>query len=169
MNGETVNNSSSSFIVVKKSSATFTMGFIIDFCLSPPIQSSAIFTMEIIDYDQSLTGIVWQGFFLGAMRVAFCASSLASGVLISVLLRSNLSFVSERSFRRRKVSLSFSLYGDLFLTSYDEYKSGKQVLDKPQPPETELPPLPVSVSVVAVSDGHYGPSELLKNRSVRGA
>ncbi|KAH0868306.1 hypothetical protein HID58_075328 [Brassica napus] len=83
--------------------------------------------------------IVWQGFFLGAMRVAFCASSLASGVLISVLLR--------RSFRRRKVSLSFSLYGDLFLTSYDEYKSGKQVLDKPQPPETELPPLPVDFGI----------------------
>ncbi|RID53424.1 hypothetical protein BRARA_G00817 [Brassica rapa] len=91
--------------------------------------------MEAAMIGESLTGIVWQGFFLGAMRVVFCASSLTfllqhSGVLISVLLR-----VTE--------VLAVLCFREKF-----QPEKG-QVLDKPQPPETELPPLPVSVSVVA--------------------
>ncbi|KAG2320732.1 hypothetical protein Bca52824_013945 [Brassica carinata] len=67
-----------------------------------------------------ITGVVWQGFFLGAIGVVFCESSLASGVLISVLL--SLTEVLAVGLFPRDVSggercLSFSLYGDLFLTS----------------------------------------------------
>ncbi|KAJ4867897.1 Purine permease 1 [Raphanus sativus] len=96
-----------------------------------------------------ITGIVWQGFFLGAIGVVYCASSLASGVFISVLLPVTeiLAFVCFREkFQAEKgVSLFLSLWGFVSYF-YGEFKSGKKIIDKP---ETELPPLPVSGSDVA--------------------
>lgn len=76
------------------------------------------------------TAITWQGFFLGSIGMIFCASSLVSGVLISALLPLTevwLSFSSRRSFRRRKVSLCFSPYGDSFLTSMDSLKPRRRL------------------------------------------
>ncbi|KAH0893663.1 hypothetical protein HID58_056092 [Brassica napus] len=97
-----------------------------------------------------ITGIVWQGFFLGAIGVVFCASSLASGVLISVLLPVTevLAVICFREkFQAEKgVSLFLSIWGFVSYF-YGEYKSGKKVLEKYQPPETELPSLQVSDSV----------------------
>ncbi|KAF8055012.1 hypothetical protein N665_1305s0002 [Sinapis alba] len=99
-----------------------------------------------------ITGIVWQCFFLGAIGVVFCASSLASGVLISVLLPVTevLAVVCFREkFQAEKgVALLLSLWGFVSYF-YGEFKSGKKIIDSPQSPETELPPLPVSGSDVA--------------------
>lgn len=94
-----------------------------------------------------ITGIIWQGFFLGAIGIVFCASSLASGVLISVLLPVTEVFAvvcfREKFQAEKGVSLLLSLWGFVSYF-YGEFKSGKKVVDKPQPPETELPILPVS-------------------------
>ncbi|KAL1217395.1 Purine permease 1 [Cardamine amara subsp. amara] len=98
-----------------------------------------------------ITGIVWQGFFLGAIGIVFCASSLASAVLISVLLPVTevLAIVCFREkFQAGKgVALLLSLWGFVSYF-YGEFKSGKKILDKPHPSETELPStLPVSDSI----------------------
>ncbi|CAA0249925.1 unnamed protein product [Arabidopsis thaliana] len=94
-----------------------------------------------------ITGIIWQGFFLGAIGIVFCASSLASGVMISVLLPVTEVFAvvcfREKFQAEKGVSLLLSLWGFVSYF-YGEFKSGKKVVDKPQPPETELPILPVS-------------------------
>ncbi|KAG2318909.1 hypothetical protein Bca4012_054878 [Brassica carinata] len=98
-----------------------------------------------------IIGIVWQCFFLGALGVVFCASSLASGVLVSVLLPVTeiLAVICFREkFQAEKgVALLVSLWG-FASYFYAEFKSGKKIIDSPQSPETELPPLPVSGSVV---------------------
>uniref|UniRef100_A0A1J3DTZ3 Probable purine permease n=1 Tax=Noccaea caerulescens TaxID=107243 RepID=A0A1J3DTZ3_NOCCA len=97
-----------------------------------------------------ITGIIWQGYFLGAIGIVFCASSLASGVLISVLLPVTevLAVVCFREkFQAEKgVALLLSLWGFVSYF-YGEFKSGKKVVDKPLTPETELPILPDSDSV----------------------
>lgn len=97
-------------------------------------------------------GIVWQCFFLGAFGVVYCASSLASGVFVSVLLPVTevLAVVCFREkFQAEKgVALLLSLWGFVSYFSV-EFKSGKKIIDSPKSPETELPPLPVSGSDVA--------------------
>ncbi|CAF2252593.1 purine permease 1 [Brassica rapa] len=97
-------------------------------------------------------GIVWQCFFLGALGVVYCASSLASGVFVSVLLPVTevLAVVCFREkFQAEKgVALLLSLWGFVSYF-YGEFKSGKKIIDSPKSPETELPPLPVSGSDVA--------------------
>ncbi|KAJ4916748.1 Purine permease 1 [Raphanus sativus] len=99
-----------------------------------------------------MTGIVYQGLFLGAIGVVFCASSLASGVLISALLPVTevLAVVCfQEKFQAEKgVALLLSLWGFVSYF-YGEFKSGKRIIDKAQLQETELHPLPVSVSVIA--------------------
>ncbi|KAF3585390.1 hypothetical protein F2Q69_00028154 [Brassica cretica] len=99
-----------------------------------------------------MTGIVYQGLFLGAIGVVFCASSLASGVLISALLPVTevLAVVCFREkFQVEKgVALLLSLWGFVSYF-YGEFKSGNRIINKTQLQETELPPLPVSVSAVA--------------------
>ncbi|KAF8096555.1 hypothetical protein N665_0306s0012 [Sinapis alba] len=99
-----------------------------------------------------MTAIVYQGLFLGAIGVVFRASSLASGVLISALLPVTevLAVVCFREkFQAEKgVAILLSLWGFVSYF-YGEFKSGKRIIDKTQLQETELPPLPVSVSVVA--------------------
>ncbi|XP_010499327.1 PREDICTED: purine permease 1-like [Camelina sativa] len=109
------------------------------------IRGSAFYYALIV-----ITGIIWQGFFLGAIGIVFCASSLASGVLISVLLPVTevLAVVCFREkFQAEKgVSLLLSLWGFVSYF-YGEFKSGKIVVDKPQQTETELP-----TTLPAVSD-----------------
>ncbi|CAA7015727.1 unnamed protein product [Microthlaspi erraticum] len=98
-----------------------------------------------------ITGIIWQAAFLESIGVVFCASALASGVLISVLLPVTevLAVVCFREkFQAEKgVSLLLSIWGFVSYF-YGEFKSGKRIIDNSQPLlETELPPLPVTDSV----------------------
>ncbi|CAN8313529.1 unnamed protein product [Cochlearia groenlandica] len=98
-----------------------------------------------------ITAIIWQGNFLGAIGIVFCASALASGVLISVLLPITevlavLCF-KEKFQAEKGVSLFLSIWGFVSYF-YGEFRSGKKILDKEQPQETELSShLPVSDSV----------------------
>ncbi|CAN7034201.1 unnamed protein product, partial [Brassica rapa subsp. trilocularis] len=75
-------------------------------------------------------GIVWQCFFLGALGVVYCASSLASGVFVSVLLPVTevLAVVCFREkFQAEKgVALLLSLWGFVSYF-YGEFKSGKKL------------------------------------------
>ncbi|KAK8650175.1 hypothetical protein V6N13_139823 [Hibiscus sabdariffa] len=75
------------------------------------------------------SAIIWQCFFLGAIGVIFCASSLLSGILIAVLLPVTeilaVIFYNE-SFRAEKgVALALSLWGFLSYF-YGEIKESKR-------------------------------------------
>ncbi|XP_010538168.1 PREDICTED: purine permease 1-like [Tarenaya hassleriana] len=97
----------------------------------------------------AFTAIIWQGFFLGAIGVIFCASSLVSGVLISVLLPLTevLAVVcfKERFQAEKGVSLVLSLWGFVSYF-YGEAKHSKVHKDGQSEArtetETELPRLP---------------------------
>ncbi|KAG2303779.1 hypothetical protein Bca52824_032430 [Brassica carinata] len=95
-----------------------------------------------------IVGMLVEGDFK-PIGVVFCASSLASGVLISALLPVTevLAVVCLREkFQAEKgVALLLSLWGFVSYF-YGEYKSGKRIIDKTRLQEIELPPLPVSVS-----------------------
>lgn len=92
-----------------------------------------------------VTGIVWQCFFVGAIGVIFCGSSLQSGIIIAVLLPATeiLAVIFYReSFKAEKgVSLVLSLWGFLSYF-YGEIKHERK--RKKQASETELtsPPNP---------------------------
>lgn len=62
-----------------------------------------------------LNAIMWQAFFLGAIGVIFCASSLLSGILIAVLLPLTevlaVVFYKEKFQAEKGVSLVLSLWG----------------------------------------------------------
>ncbi|VVA92848.1 unnamed protein product [Arabis nemorensis] len=98
-----------------------------------------------------IIGIIWQGFLVGAIGIVFCASSLASGVLVSVLLPVTevlaVACFREKFKADKGVALLLSLWGFVSYF-YGEIKSGKKVLENTQSPETELPPLPVNDSTV---------------------
>ncbi|KAG9139795.1 hypothetical protein Leryth_026624 [Lithospermum erythrorhizon] len=61
------------------------------------------------------SAIIWQGFFLGAIGVIFCASSLLSGIVITVLLPVTevlaVIFYHEKFQAEKGVSLVLSLWG----------------------------------------------------------
>ncbi|KAL2339966.1 hypothetical protein Fmac_007906 [Flemingia macrophylla] len=61
------------------------------------------------------SAVIWQAFFLGAIGVIFCASSLLSGVLIAVLLPVTevlaVIFYKEKFQAEKGVSLMLSLWG----------------------------------------------------------
>ncbi|XP_059631287.1 purine permease 3-like [Cornus florida] len=61
------------------------------------------------------SAILWQGFFLGAIGVIFCASSLFSGILIAVLLPATetlaVVFYHEKFKAEKGVALVLSLWG----------------------------------------------------------
>ncbi|XP_061371760.1 purine permease 1-like [Gastrolobium bilobum] len=97
-----------------------------------------------VNYYAVLVGsaIMWQGFFLGAIGVIFCASSLFSGILIAVLLPITeilAVIVYKESFKAEKgVSLLLSLWG--FVSYFfGEIKQAKKA-KRNNIPETELPP-----------------------------
>ncbi|KAM7257003.1 hypothetical protein ACFE04_012744 [Oxalis oulophora] len=86
-----------------------------------------------------ITGIVWQGYFMGAIGVIFCSSSLSSAVLITVLLPVTevlaVFFYKEKFETIKGVSLALSLWG--FISYYyGEKKKMKKLEDKAI--ETEL-------------------------------
>ncbi|MBA0775404.1 hypothetical protein Gotri_010554 [Gossypium trilobum] len=84
------------------------------------------------------SAIIWQCFFLGAIGVVFCASSLLSGVVISVLLPVTeilaVFFFNEKFQAEKGVSLALSLWG--FLSYF--YGDIKRIKTKKPTPETEM-------------------------------
>lgn len=61
------------------------------------------------------SAIIWQGFFLGAIGVIFCASSLVSAIMIAVLLPATeilaVLFFHEKFQAEKGVALLLSLWG----------------------------------------------------------
>ncbi|XP_059460993.1 purine permease 3-like [Corylus avellana] len=85
------------------------------------------------------SAIIWQTFFLGAIGIIFCASSLLSAVVIAVLLPVTevlaVIFYQEKFQAEKGVALALSLWG---FTSYF-YGEVKQSKNKKPTPETEMP------------------------------
>ncbi|KAL4311215.1 hypothetical protein GQ457_01G011410 [Hibiscus cannabinus] len=84
------------------------------------------------------SAIIWQCFFLGAIGVIFCASSLLSGIIIAVLLPVTeilaVIFYKESFHAEKGVALALSLWGFLSYF-YGEIKDSK----KTKPPlQTEM-------------------------------
>ena len=79
------------------------------------------------------SALFWQCFFLGAIGVIFCASSLLSGIIIAVLLPVTeilaVVFYKEKFQAEKGVALVLSLWG---FTSYfyGEYKLTKKSKDE---------------------------------------
>ncbi|KAL5705453.1 hypothetical protein ACHQM5_023753 [Ranunculus cassubicifolius] len=82
--------------------------------------------------------IVWQFFFLGAVGVIFCSSSLFSGILIAVLLPLVESlavvFFHEKFTAEKGISLALSLWGfvSYFYGEFKLSKDLKQTADSPK-------------------------------------
>ncbi|XVF64852.1 hypothetical protein PTKIN_Ptkin09bG0199700 [Pterospermum kingtungense] len=89
------------------------------------------------------SGIIWQGFFLGAIGVIFCASSLLSGVIIAVLLPVieilAVVFYKENFQAEKGVALALSLWGFVSYF-YGEIKQTEKT--KKRALETEMPSVP---------------------------
>lgn len=89
------------------------------------------------------SAIIWQGFFLGAIGIIFCASSLLSAVVIAVLLPVTevlaVIFYQEKFQAEKGVALVLSLWG-FASYFYGEVKQSKK--KKKPPPETEVPQIP---------------------------
>ncbi|CAK9149023.1 unnamed protein product [Ilex paraguariensis] len=75
------------------------------------------------------SGIIWQFFFLGAIGVIFCASSLLSGIIIAVLLPATevlaVIFYQEKFQAEKGVALVLSLWGFVSYF-YGEFKYMKK-------------------------------------------
>jgi hypothetical protein len=88
------------------------------------------------------SAIFWQAFFLGAIGIIFCASSLLSAVVIAVLLPVTevlaVIFYHEKFQAEKGVALALSLWG---FTSYF-YGEIKHSKNKKPTPVTEMPPIP---------------------------
>lgn len=84
------------------------------------------------------SGIIWQFFFLGAIGVIFCSSSLFSGIVIAVLLPMTeilAVFLFKEKFTAEKgVSLALSLWG------FVSYFYGEKKVSKESKPEANQDP-----------------------------
>ncbi|VVA92847.1 unnamed protein product [Arabis nemorensis] len=93
------------------------------------------------------SAIIWQGFFLGAIGLIFCASSLVSGIMISVLLPITevlaVIFYHEKFQAEKGLSLALSLWGFVSYF-YGEIKSEKD--QKRIQQESELASLSRTIS-----------------------
>ncbi|KAF7817001.1 purine permease 3-like [Senna tora] len=82
------------------------------------------------------SAILWQAFFLGAIGVIFCASSLLSGILIALLLPITevlaVVFYKESFKAEKGVSLVLSLWG-FASYFYGEFKHPPQIDTNPTP------------------------------------
>ncbi|GKC82596.1 purine permease 3-like protein, partial [Tanacetum coccineum] len=78
------------------------------------------------------SALIWQCFFLGAIGVIFCASSLLSGIIIAVLLPVTealaVVFYKEKFQAEKGVALVLSLWG-FASYFYGEYKSANKPKD----------------------------------------
>ncbi|KAE9609065.1 hypothetical protein Lal_00020002 [Lupinus albus] len=76
------------------------------------------------------TAILWQAFFLGAIGVIYCASSLLSGIIIAVMLPVTevlaVIFYKESFKAEKGVSLILSVWGFAYYF-YGEYKQTKKL------------------------------------------
>lgn len=93
--------------------------------------------------------IIWQGFFLGAIGMIFCVSSLVSGIFISALLPVTevlavLCF-REKFQAEKGISLVLTLWGFVSYF-YGQTKSENKAQDQ-ESQETQLSQLPVTDSV----------------------
>ncbi|XP_062101362.1 purine permease 3-like [Humulus lupulus] len=95
------------------------------------------------------SAIIWQGFFLGAIGVIFCASSLLSGIVIAVLLPVTeilaVIFYKENFQAEKGVALALSLWGFVSYF-YGEIKQSKklekqeaQMQNRSTSPQLEMP------------------------------
>lgn len=88
------------------------------------------------------SGIIWQCFFLGAIGVIFCASSLLSGIIIAVLLPVTevlaLIFYHEKFQAEKGVALVLSIWGFVSYF-YGEVKQSKKIEKNRPPTEMDLP------------------------------
>ncbi|XP_010460596.1 PREDICTED: purine permease 3 [Camelina sativa] len=88
------------------------------------------------------SAIIWQGFFLGAIGLIFCTSSLVSGIMISVLLPITevlaVIFYHEKFQAEKGLSLALSLWGFVSYF-YGEIKSDndKKRIQQEESQETE--------------------------------
>ncbi|XP_057974847.1 purine permease 3-like isoform X2 [Malania oleifera] len=86
------------------------------------------------------SAIVWQVFFIGAIGVIFYASSLSSGILISVLLPITelfaVIFYKEKFEAEKGIALALSIWGFISYF-YGEIKHSKKTNE--QIPKTEMP------------------------------
>ncbi|KAM7260101.1 hypothetical protein ACFE04_015842 [Oxalis oulophora] len=83
------------------------------------------------------SAIAWQIFFIGAIGVIFCSSSLLSAVLIAFLLPVKVIlaviFYDEKFAAIKGVSLALSLWGFISYLYGERQKSKKLNVDKPNP------------------------------------
>ncbi|KAH7846992.1 hypothetical protein Vadar_020533 [Vaccinium darrowii] len=97
------------------------------------------------------SGIVWQGFFLGAIGVIFAGSSLLCAVIIATLLPVTeilaVIFYKEKFTAEKGVCLVLSLWGFVSYF-YGELKHNKEKSET-QNPETEMPQ---AISVITSSN-----------------
>ncbi|XP_054788367.1 purine permease 1-like [Prosopis cineraria] len=89
------------------------------------------------------SAIMWQCFFLGAIGVIFCASSLFSGIIIAVMLPVTevlaVIFYRENFTAEKGVSLGLSIWGFVSYF-YGEYKQIQKKKQNNPTPDTDLPP-----------------------------
>ncbi|XP_050253933.1 purine permease 3-like [Quercus robur] len=87
------------------------------------------------------SAIIWQCFFMGAVGIIFCASSLLSGIVIAVLLPVTevlaVIFYREKFQAEKGVALALSLWGfvSYFYGEIKDDKKKKQILIKTQVPQ----------------------------------
>ncbi|XP_030933457.1 purine permease 3-like [Quercus lobata] len=87
------------------------------------------------------SAIIWQCFFMGAVGIIFCASSLLSGIVIAVLLPMTeilaVIFFREKFQAEKGVALALSLWGfvSYFYGEIKDDKKKKQILIKTQVPQ----------------------------------
>ncbi|XVF39590.1 hypothetical protein PTKIN_Ptkin01aG0046100 [Pterospermum kingtungense] len=95
------------------------------------------------------TAVTMQCFFLGVTGVIFCASSLLSGIIITVLLPVTevlaVIFYKEKFQAEKGVALALSLWGFVSYF-YGEIKQTKK--KKPPTPETEMPSISNNLQTV---------------------
>lgn len=89
-----------------------------------------------------VTALVWQCFFLGAIGVIYCGSSLLSAIIIAALLPLTevlaVVFYKEKFQAEKGVSLALSLWGFVSYF-YGEIKNNKKMKKQKQLQETEMP------------------------------
>lgn len=92
------------------------------------------------------SSITWQAFFLGAVGVIFCSSSLLSGIMIALLLPITevlaVIFYKERFSAEKGLSLVLSIWGFVSYF-YGEFKQMRKTRKSNALPEThtQLTPL----------------------------
>ncbi|KAL8232634.1 hypothetical protein R6Q57_002412 [Mikania cordata] len=88
------------------------------------------------------SALIWQCFFLGAIGVIFCASSLLSGIIIAVLLPVTevlaVVFYNEKFQAEKGVALVLSLWGFVSYFYGEYYKSTKGLEDEVQSSQQSL-------------------------------